>query len=112
MLRIRLQRLGKIKQAVYRVIVSEKNRDTHYTSTEILGIYDPNSKKFEMKKDRIQYWMSVGAQPSSTLHNMLVREGIITGKKQKSVAISEKRKVKIASKKAEAEKSATAKASA
>ncbi len=105
MLRIRLQRVGKIKQAVYRIIVSEKTRDPHYTSTEILGSYDPNIKKLDLKKERIQHWIKVGAQPSPTLYNMFIREGLVTGKKQKSVFLSQKRKTKIAAKKAEAEKS-------
>ena len=35
-----------------------------------------------MKKERIKYWLSVGAKPSVTLHNLLVREGVIVGKKK------------------------------
>jgi len=106
MLRIRLQRVGKAKQPVYRLIVSEKNRDTQYTTTDTLGTFDPGSKKLELNKERIQYWLGVGAQPSATLHNMFVKEGLLTGKKQKSVQLSKKRKTKIDAKKAEAAKAA------
>jgi small subunit ribosomal protein S16 len=106
MLRIRFQRMGKIRQAVYRIIVSERTRDTQYTNTEILGTYDPTSKKLEMNKEKIQYWIGVGAQPSTTLHNIFVKEGLIKGKKEKSVYLSKKRKTKIAAKKAESEKKA------
>lgn len=101
MLRIRFQRMGKIRQAVYRIIVSERTRDTQYTNTEILGSYDPTSKKLVMNKEKIQYWIGVGAQPSTTLHNLFVKEGVIKGKKEKAVYLSKKRKTKIASKKAE-----------
>lgn len=104
MLRIRFQRMGKIRQAVYRIIVSERTRDTQYTNTEILGTYDPTSKKLEMNKEKIQYWIGVGAQPSTTLHNIFVKEGVIKGKKEKSVYLSKKRKTKVAAKKAESEK--------
>lgn len=107
MLRIRFQRMGKIRQAVYRIIVSERNRDTQYTNTEILGTYDPTSKKLEMNKEKIEYWLGVGAQPSTTLHNIFVKEGVMKGKKEKSVYLSKKRKTKLAAKKAESEKSAS-----
>jgi small subunit ribosomal protein S16 len=102
MLCIRLQRLGKKKQPVYRVIVSDKHKDTQAGSLEILGSYIPttNPKQIELKKDRILYWISVGAQPSPTVHNLLVREGVVKADKQKSVFITKKRVKKIAAKKA------------
>lgn len=102
MLRIRFQRLGKKKQPLYRIILSEGTRDTQYTNTEILGNYNPTTKKLELNKEKVQYWMGVGAQPSASLHNMFVREGLIEGKKEKSVFLSKKRKEKIAAKKATA----------
>ncbi|MDD2656104.1 MAG: 30S ribosomal protein S16 [Patescibacteria group bacterium] len=103
MLTIRLQRIGKRKQPTYRFIISEKHRDTQYNSLEILGNYNPtqNPKVLELKKDRIKHWLSVGAQTSNTVHNIFVREGLIEGKKKKSVTITAKRKVKIEAKKAD-----------
>ncbi|PIY93065.1 MAG: 30S ribosomal protein S16 [Candidatus Magasanikbacteria bacterium CG_4_10_14_0_8_um_filter_32_14] len=103
MLTIRLQRMGKRKNPTYRLIVSEKARDTQYNSLEILGNYNPIQipKVLELKADRIKYWISKGAQTSNTVNNILVREGIIEGKKRKSVTISNKRKVKIGAKKVE-----------
>ena len=98
MLRIRFQRLGKKKQPEYRIILSQGTRDTQYTNTEILGNYNPKSKKLELNKEKVQYWIGVGAQPSASLHNMFVREGLITAKKERSVFLSKKRKVKIAEK--------------
>ena len=103
MLTIRLQRIGKRKNPTYRLIVSEKARDTQYNSLEILGNYNPIQipKVLELKADRIKYWISKGAQTSNTVNNILVREGIIEGKKRKSVTITNKRKAKIGAKKAE-----------
>ena len=111
MLMLRLQRLGKAKQPTYRLIVSEKARDTQAGSLEILGHYSPvnKEKKLELKVERVKYWLSVGAQPSNTVHNLLLKNGIISDKKKKrSVFLSKKRKTKIEeAKKKKAEAPAT-----
>lgn len=101
MLTIRLQRIGKKKIASYRLIVSEKARDTHDRYAEQLGTFDPHAKEnqFKPKKDRIEYWMSKGAQTSPTVHNLLVSAGLIKEKKQKAVYLSKKRKAKLEEKK-------------
>lgn len=96
MLTIRLQRLGKIKQATYRVIISEKSKDPQADSLEILGNYSPKDKKLNVKEDRVKYWLSKGVQTSNTVFNMLLKQGLVTGKKRKSVFLSKSRKEKIA----------------
>jgi len=105
MLTIRLQRIGKTKKPTYRFVVSEKTRDPQAKSVEILGHYDPirNPKVLEIKKDRVLYWIGNGAQLSNTVHNLLVKEGVIEGKKQKAIRISDKRRAKLDTKKSEAE---------
>ena len=105
MLMIRFQRVGKKKSPSYRVVISEKAKDTHGDSLEILGNYNPvaNPKIVDLKVDRIKHWLGQGAQASESVHNLLVREGIVTGDKKKSVAISNKRHKKIDEKKAAAE---------
>ncbi len=82
---IRLSRVGKIKQPTYRLIVSEKSKDTRGKYLEILGTYNPRSNPATVKFDaeRIKYWMSKGAQPSDTVHNLLVDQKIITTAKRK-----------------------------
>jgi small subunit ribosomal protein S16 len=91
---IRLQRLGKSKHPSYRLVVSDKRKDTQGRQAEILGIYQPASKPkvLELKKERIAYWLSVGAQTSPTVHNLLVGQGIVEGKKRRSVFISKARR--------------------
>lgn len=103
MLTIRLQRIGKNKRPSYRVIVSEKGRDPHARSLEILGSYNPMDpqKKLVVDVARIQYWLSKGAQTSDTIFNLFVKNEIVKGKKKMSVSITKKRKAKIAAKKAE-----------
>ena len=105
MLMIRLQRLGKNKKPSYRLVLSEKARDTQGNALEILGMYNPveTNKIVDLKEDRIKYWLSVGAQASETVHNILIKAGVITGEKKKSVVITNKRKAKMEKKKGEVE---------
>lgn len=95
---IRLQRIGKRVQPSYRFVVSEKHKDTRANSLEILGHYQPkfNPAKIELKKDRIQYWLSKGAQCSATVNNILVDASLLQGKKEKTIYITKKRAEKMA----------------
>ncbi len=110
MLAIRLKRVGRKGQPLYRVMISDKSRDMYGDHLESLGSYNPHTKVANLKVERIKYWLSVGATTSATIHNLLVKEKIISEKKVKAVAISKKRSVKIAAKvaseKAEAAKAA------
>lgn len=82
MLRIRLQRKGRTKVATYRIIVAEHTRSAKKgNAVEELGSYDPRTKARILNADRVKYWISKGAQPSGTMHNMLVSAGVISGKK-------------------------------
>lgn len=101
MLAIRLQRIGKKKFATYRLIVSEKTKDTWGTYLEQVGTYNPHAKENQFLPDveRVQYWLSKGAQPSDTLHNLFVTAGLIKEKKKKAVYISKRRAAKLAEKK-------------
>ena len=106
MLTIRLQRVGKAKHPSYRLIVSEKARDTQGIPLEFLGNYNPmnKEKKLEAKIDRVKHWLSVGAQTSDTVHNLLVNAKIIEAKKKSVTHLSKKRKDKATAKVAAAEK--------
>jgi|SRR3989338_7188994 len=92
MLKIRLARIGKKKQPLYRIIVSESSRDTYGKFLELLGHYNPFSKVCEVKKDRIEYWISKGAKPSPTLHNLLIDQNVITGQKVRAYSNKKKKK--------------------
>ena len=82
MLKIRLQRIGRINSPAYRIVVTEHARAPQAGKfVEKLGTYNPKTKERTLNADRVKYWMSVGAQPSDTMHNMLVSLGIMTGKK-------------------------------
>lgn len=48
---------------------------------EVMGSHNPHTKQTVLRTERIQYWMGQGAQLSPTVHNLLVKEGVIEGKK-------------------------------
>lgn len=81
MLKIRLQRIGRINSPAYRIVVTEAARAAKKGMIEKLGTYNPKTKERSLNADRVKYWMSVGAKPSDTMHNMLVSLGVISGKK-------------------------------
>ncbi|MCE9541402.1 30S ribosomal protein S16 [Candidatus Kaiserbacteria bacterium] len=81
MLKIRLQRVGRINSPAYRIVVTEHARAATKGLIEKLGTYNPKTKERAINEERVKYWISVGAQPSDTMHNMLVSAGIISGKK-------------------------------
>ncbi len=94
MLSIRLKRMGKKKYPVYRVIVLDKRKDPWGDYIENLGHYNPHTKPntVKLKEERIKYWLSVGAQPSPTVHNLLVDAKIIDGPKVKATTPKKKKK--------------------
>src|ERR1700722_5300172 len=82
MLKIRMQRIGRINQASYRIVVTEHTASPKAGKfVEKLGTYNPHTKARTLNEDRVKYWISVGAQPSATMHNMLLGAGVISGKK-------------------------------
>ncbi len=82
MLKIRLQRVGRKNDSSFRVVVTDSKRGPKSgDNVELLGSYNPHTNEMQIKGDRVKHWMSVGAQVSDTMHNLLIREKIIEGKK-------------------------------
>lgn len=82
MLAIRLTRVGKKKDASFRVVVIDSKRKVKAGNyLEMVGSYDPRVDRSELKADRIKHWIAQGARPSDTVHNLLVSNKIIEGKK-------------------------------
>lgn len=83
MLKIRLQRVGKKHEPVFRIVVCDsKSGPKAGNNIETLGSYDPRDKnQATFKEERIKHWISVGAQVSDTVHNLLLSKGIIKGEK-------------------------------
>lgn len=75
MVKIRLRRIGRVKKAHFRVVVSDgRNRPTG-SFIEVLGHYDPGKEPPELKldKEKILDWIRKGAQPSETVKHLLER---------------------------------------
>ena len=74
MVKIRLMRMGRKKIPFYRIVVidSKKARDAEYI--EKVGHYDPQKKELRLNRDRIEYWISKGAQPTNTVAKLMARE--------------------------------------
>jgi len=104
MLAIRFARVGRKRQPLYRIVVSEKTKDMYGNHLEILGTYNPDTKVAKLEVERIKHWMEKGAQASASVFNLLLKENIVEGKAQKSVSISDKRKAKKAKSAEEAKK--------
>ena len=85
MLKIRLQRIGRKNDPSFRVVLTDsKNSTKSGRFLEILGTYNPKINKTGEKHldaDRIKHWIAEGAQCSDTMHNFLVHDKIIEGKK-------------------------------
>ena len=79
MLVLKLQRRGKKHQPFYRLVVSERRSKVTGQEVESLGWYDPKSKERKFNKERILHWLQNGAQKTDSVHNLLIRDGIIEG---------------------------------
>ncbi|MFH1990678.1 MAG: 30S ribosomal protein S16 [Patescibacteria group bacterium] len=90
MIIIRLQRVGKKHTATFRVVLTEKTAGPRRKYLELLGNVNRKMKTVSLKKDRILYWISKGAQPSDTIHNLLISQGVISGAKKPVHKISKK----------------------
>ncbi len=77
MLAIKLRRQGKKHQASFRVVVAEKRSKLGGKFVDDLGWFDPHSKKFEIENEKVEHWLKVGARPTNSAHNLLVKAGLI-----------------------------------
>ena len=75
MLMIRLTRVGARKQPHYRVVVIEKERARDGRPVEVVGTYNPrtNPASIELKRERIDYWISKGAKMSDRVSKIVSR---------------------------------------
>lgn len=75
---IRLARVGARKQPHYRIVVIEKDRARNGRSVEVVGTYNPRTSPatVNLKRDRITYWQSNGAQLSETVGKILAKNPV------------------------------------
>lgn len=91
MLKIRLQRVGKKHDPSFRVVLVDSKRAAKSGAfLEILGSYNAQKGKVQLEGAKIKERISKGVQISPTVHNLLVKEKILTGKKINVVAAGKK----------------------
>lgn len=82
MLKIRMQRIGRRHEPHFRIVVTDARRGIKSGKfVELLGSYNAKMGQIQIDGDRAKHWLSVGAQPTGTVHNFLVDQGVITGAK-------------------------------
>jgi small subunit ribosomal protein S16 len=77
---IRLKRVGARKQPQYRVVVIEKERARDGRPVEVVGTYNPRSNpaSIELKRERIDYWISKGAKMSDRVSKIVSKPAAAT----------------------------------
>lgn len=75
--KIRLKRIGKIRNAQYRIIVIDSRAKRDGQAIEELGIYQPKAEPsiIRVNSERAQYWLGVGAQPTESVEAILKLTG-------------------------------------
>jgi small subunit ribosomal protein S16 len=86
MVKIRLKRHGRRHRAEYRLVITDARSPRDGAIIEEVGTYSPQTKdaarQFAVKAERVKYWLSVGAQPSETAHDLLAQAGLVKAAKQ------------------------------
>lgn len=115
--KLRLKRMGKKKQPVYKVVAADSRSPRDGKFIEAIGLYNPKTDPatVEIKETRALYWLGVGAQPTDTVKNLLTHQGILLkrelmknglSEEQISVKLDEWKKLKEANLAAAAKKKA------
>jgi small subunit ribosomal protein S16 len=75
--KIRLKRLGKIREPYYRIVVADSRTKRDGRAIEEIGKYHPKLEPslIEVDSERVQYWLSVGAQPTEQVQRLLALTG-------------------------------------
>ena len=75
--KIRLLRMGKIRNPQYRIVVANSRTKRDGKAIEFIGIYQPKEHPsiIVVNSERAQYWLSVGAQPSEPVQRLLELTG-------------------------------------
>ena len=117
MLMMRLQRVGRKNDPSFRIVVTDKRTgvksDKH---VDRLGSYNPKMNHVQIDGEKAKEWIAKGVQPSDTVHNILVSQKVIEGKKKnvlpKKSPIIDEAKIKAEAEAAAAKVEAEAKAKA
>ena len=79
MVKIRLMRVGRLHQISFRIVAADEQAQRDGKTLEMLGVYNPRAKaaaQITLKLDRVEHWMTLGAQPTPTVVKILKRQGV------------------------------------
>ena len=71
--KILMTRMGNNKKPFFRIVVADVKRKINGQYLEIVGWYDPKKKNdnFELKLDRVEYWLGTGAEASDSVKSLI-----------------------------------------
>jgi small subunit ribosomal protein S16 len=86
--RMRLRRVGRKKTPIYRIIVADSRSPRDGRFIEMIGQYNPRQSEggLNLKTDRANYWLDVGAQPTDTVRSLLRRAGVLKARHEARLA--------------------------
>ncbi len=97
MLCIRMQRFGRRNRPFYRISAVDRRTRRDGAPVEELGWFNPveknPEKQLSLNDERVKYWLSMGAQPSDTVRDMLAKRNLIDVKKWEADRASDRKKV-------------------
>lgn len=86
MLMMRLNRVGRKNNPAYRIVVIDKRASSKSSKTvDLIGSYNPKLGQITINGEKAKHWLAHGVQASDTVHNMLISQKIIEGKKRNSL---------------------------
>jgi len=93
---IRLRREGALNRPYFKVVVADQRSPRDGKFIEIVGTYDPKKRGMNstLKLERIEYWISKGAQPSDTVRSLIKKNKNPEAAAKKAAAVEAKKAVK------------------
>ncbi|NTV45924.1 MAG: 30S ribosomal protein S16 [Chlorobiales bacterium] len=79
MVKIRLRKIGRRKLPIYQIVATDSKMPRDGKFLEVLGRYEPSKKPHQilLNKERVSYWLRVGAQPTDTARNLIKSTGLL-----------------------------------
>lgn len=79
--KIRLKRYGGKHDPHYRIVIADSAKKRDGRAVEELGYYSPagDAPELEVNAERAQHWLDMGAQPTETVHALLIKAGVLEG---------------------------------
>lgn len=79
MVKIRLRKIGRKKLPIYQIVATDSRVPRDGKFLEVLGRYEPSKKPHQvlLNKERVSYWLGVGAQPTDTARNIIKSTGLL-----------------------------------